>query len=231
MTAHAGQRHDLEGIARMCADKGITLVVDAMQSVGAMPLDCAALGTSMVCAGCNKGLLTPHGLGFLYRSPSLADLRPTYIGVPAIADAPSGLSGRPSTSDLIDSASRFEIGNLNYAAIHALDAALALLERIGAPVVTEHLLSLGDHLLAHLDRLGIRLIGPRERQHRSHLFALDLRADEWVGHLAENKVRVSPARDGIRISFGIINTVAEIDEFAGILEARLKGRSSLNVRR
>ncbi len=66
MTFHAGQRHDIGSIGRLCRDKGIYLVVDAMQSVGVLPVDVKKLGVSVLAAGCHKGLLVPQGLGLLY---------------------------------------------------------------------------------------------------------------------------------------------------------------------
>ena len=46
---------------------------------------------------------------------------------------------------------------------------------------------------------------------------LDLPADAWADYLASQHVRVSPERDGIRISFGLFNTAEDVDRFAGIL--------------
>ena len=62
---------DIAGIGRLCAEKRIHLVVDAMQSVGVMPLDVSALPPSMLAFGCHKGMLVPQGLGVLYASKSL----------------------------------------------------------------------------------------------------------------------------------------------------------------
>jgi len=36
---HAGQRHDVTRIGRLCRNRGIYLVVDAMQSAGVVPID------------------------------------------------------------------------------------------------------------------------------------------------------------------------------------------------
>src|SRR5262245_37814545 len=63
---HAGQRHDLASIGRLCKERGIYLIVDAMQSVGVVPIDVGALNISVLAAGTHKGLLVPQGLGILY---------------------------------------------------------------------------------------------------------------------------------------------------------------------
>jgi selenocysteine lyase/cysteine desulfurase len=66
VTFHAGHRFDIEGIGKLANAKGIYLVVDAMQSVGVVPLDAGGSGASMIAFGCHKGLLVPQGLGVLY---------------------------------------------------------------------------------------------------------------------------------------------------------------------
>jgi selenocysteine lyase/cysteine desulfurase len=115
-------------------------------------------------------------------------------------------------------AGRFEIGNLNLPDIHALDASLTLIESVGPSAIEAHLYDLGDRLIERIDDLGIRLVGPRNRADRSpHIYVLDLPADEWAGYLAGRNVRVSPERDGIRISFGLFNTAEDVDRFAGIV--------------
>jgi selenocysteine lyase/cysteine desulfurase len=42
ITFHAGQRHDLVSVGRLCGERGTSLVVDTMQSVGVVPIDVKA---------------------------------------------------------------------------------------------------------------------------------------------------------------------------------------------
>jgi selenocysteine lyase/cysteine desulfurase len=49
---------------------------------------------------------------------------------------------------------------------------------------------------------------------------LDLPADEWLPYFVDEKVRVSPERDGIRVSFGLFNTIEDVDRLAEILRRR-----------
>jgi selenocysteine lyase/cysteine desulfurase len=114
-------------------------------------------------------------------------------------------------------AHRFEIGNFNLPAIHALGGALDLIESIGLPGISEHLLSLGDRLIEHTGQLGLGLAGPREREHRSHIYVLDLPDTRWPAFVAEAGARLSPVRGGLRVSFGIYNTGDDVDRLAEIL--------------
>jgi selenocysteine lyase/cysteine desulfurase len=221
VTFHAGQRCDVEALGRFCRDRGLFLVVDAMQSVGVLPIDVKRMGASFVAAGCHKGLLVPQGMGFLYVDAALPDLEPAYLAAASLAEPPSDFIARPDRMALRAAAGRFEIGNFNLADVHALAAALDLIERVGVANIERHVLALGDRLIAALDRLGIRLVGPRGRAQRAHIYVLDLPGEGWLDHLAAHNVRVSPERDGIRISFGLFNTAADVDRLEAILARRL----------
>jgi selenocysteine lyase/cysteine desulfurase len=67
---------DLVAIGRRCREVGSALVLDVTQSLGALPLDLAAVAPDfLVCAG-YKWLLGPYSLGYLYVAPQHRDGRP-----------------------------------------------------------------------------------------------------------------------------------------------------------
>jgi selenocysteine lyase/cysteine desulfurase len=221
VTFHAGHRFDIDGIGALCAQKGLYFVIDAMQSIGVVPLDVAKCGASLIGAGCHKGLLVPQGLGILYCRQELDELQPAYLAMSSLAHPPGDYIARADNMTLKRGAGRFEIGNLNLPDIHALDASLTLIESVGQSAIEAHLLDLGDRLIERMDDLGIRLVGPRDRADRSpHIYVLDLPAEEWADYLASRNVRVSPERDGIRISFGLFNTAEDVDRFAQVTAER-----------
>lgn len=223
VTFHAGHRFDIESIGRLAKQKGIYLVIDAMQSAGVIPLDVTTCGASLVAFGCHKGLYVPHGLGVLYVRNGLSELQPTYLAVAGLANPPADLVARADNLQLRADAGRFEIGNFNLPDIHALAASLTLIERIGVDRITEHVLDLGDDLIRRLDELGVGLVGPRAREHRSHIYVLDLPVDEWLEYFISQRVRASPERDGIRVSFGFFNSREDVEQLAKIIETRLLG--------
>lgn len=226
VTFHAGHRHDVADIGRLCRERGIYLVVDAMQSVGVLPVDVKAMGVSMLAAGCHKGLLVPQGLGLLYVDAALTELRPVYLATAGLARPPADLIADPDDLALREDAGRFEIGNYNLADIHALDAALDLIDGVGIANIERHVLALGDRLIDRMDALGVGLAGPRARARRAHIYVLDLPPEQWVGYLAQQGVRVSPERDGVRVSFGVFNTPDDVDRVAGIIAAGLQAPAS-----
>lgn len=101
--------------------------------------------------------------------------------------------------------------------LHGLGAALSLINSIGVDRISGHVLDLGDCLIAHMDRLGIGIVGPRARVQRSHIYVLNLPGQIWLDYLASKAVRVSRQQGGIRVSFAMFNTVDEINQLAEII--------------
>lgn len=217
ITFHAGQRHDLASIGALCRAHGLYLVVDAMQSVGVVPVDVQAMNISVMAAGTHKGLLVPQGLGMLYVRDGLDELQPTYWAMCSMARPPSDYIARPTDMAVRQDAGRFEMGNLNLPGIHALGAAIRLINRVGVAQIEQHVLALGDRLLEHLDRLKVALVGPRARTGRAHIYVLELPVAAWTEYFARQQVRVSPERGGIRISLAMFNTVEDIDRLAELI--------------
>lgn len=221
VTFHAGQRHDIASIGALCKTRGLYLVVDAMQSVGVLPVDVKAMGVSMLAAGCHKGLLVPQGLGFLYVDKDLDGLHPVYLATAGLAHPPADFIARRDDLALRSGAGRFELGNFNLPDIHALGASLSLIDEVGLGNIEAHVLHLGDRLLAGLEELGIGIAGPRDRKHRAHIYVMKLSPD-WVSYFETHNVRVSPERDGIRVSFGLFNNESDVDALVDLLRARVQ---------
>lgn len=221
ITFHAGQRHDIESIGRLCSERGIYLILDAMQSVGVLPIDVKKLGVSVLAAGCHKGLMVPQGLGLLYVNQRLHELQPPFLAMSSMARPPADYVARPDDLTTREDAGRFEIGNYNLPDLFALTSALDLLDKFGIDNVEQHVLDLGDQLIRGLDELKIRLIGPRDRAKRSHIYVLDLPVAPWLDYFALHLVRVSPERGGVRISFGLFNTNKDVDRLLDLIGRNL----------
>jgi aspartate aminotransferase-like enzyme len=59
---------DVEALARVVKDAGATVVVDAVSSLGAVPLETDAWGIDVVASGAQKALMTPPGLAMVSAS-------------------------------------------------------------------------------------------------------------------------------------------------------------------
>ncbi|MBB4427588.1 selenocysteine lyase/cysteine desulfurase [Bradyrhizobium sp. CIR48] len=221
VTFHAGHRFDIESVGSLCKEHGIDFVVDVMQAIGIVPIDAKKSGASFMGCGTHKGLLVPQGLGLLYWNSSLTELEPCYLAAASLAEPPADFIARPDNMRPAPGATRFELGNYNLPAIQALGAAIDLIDQIGLANVEAHCFDLGDHLIERLDEIGVGLVGPRDRRYRApHIYVLALPANDWMDYLAESDIRVSPERDGIRVSLGMFNIEDDIDRLIEAIKRR-----------
>jgi len=232
VTFHAGHRFDIAGVGQLCKEKNLYYVLDIMQAVGVVPIDAKKVNATFIGCGTHKGLLVPQGLGLLYWDRTRTELEPFYLAAISLANPPADFIARPDDMAPAPTAGRFELGNFNLPAIQALGAALDLINDLGVDKIQAHCFDLGDRLIAGLDELGVELVGPRDRVNRApHIYVAALSADLWVDYFTSKDVRVSPERDGIRISLGMFNTEADIDRILAVVKERgsSTGRSSKAV--
>jgi selenocysteine lyase/cysteine desulfurase len=221
VTFHAGHRFDVTGVGRLCAERGLYFVVDVMQGIGVIPTDAKAMGAALIGSGTHKGLLVPQGLGLLYWNAALTELEPAYLATISLAEPPADFIARAGNMALAPTAGRFELGNFNLPAIHALGASVDLIDEIGIENIQNHCFDLGDYLIEQLDELDIGLVGPREREHRApHIYVIALPADHWLEYFTQTGIRISPERDGIRVSFGMFNVTADVDRLIEAIRHR-----------
>jgi len=221
VTFHAGHRFDIIDVGQLCNEKNLYYVLDIMQAVGVVPIDAKKAGATFIGCGTHKGLLVPQGLGLLYWDSTRKELEPAYLAAISLANPPADFIARPDDMAPAPTAGRFELGNFNLPAIQALGAALDLINEIGVETIQAHCFDLGDRLIAGLDELGVKLVGPRDRANRApHIYVAALPAEEWIDYFASRDVRVSPERDGVRISLGMFNTETDIDRFLSVVKER-----------
>jgi len=226
VTFHAGHRFDVESVGELCAQHSLYFVVDVMQGIGVVPIDAKAMKATFIGAGTHKGLLVPQGLGLLYWDATRTELEPVYLAAASLAEPPLDFIATPDNMALPATASRFELGNYNLPAIQGLGAAIDFINAVGIEKIQRHCFDLGDYLIEHLDQLDVGLVGPRDRQHRApHIYVIALPAADWLEYFTQNGIRVSPERDGIRVSLGMFNTMADID---GLIEA-IRARNAPSV--
>ncbi len=152
-----GYRVDLEVIGKVCRERGIFFVVDAMQGVGALNLDIRSAGVDFFASGGGKWLLSPKGTGFLYiRREILPHLKPALLGWLSVPWASfSNLGGLRAWKP---SAARFEAGTRNLPGFYGMHESLSFLLQT-APEERERLiLSLTQHLQNGLMQRGWEIL-------------------------------------------------------------------------
>ncbi len=125
---------DLATIGRACHERGAAFCVDAIQSIGALPLDVQSCQADFVMADGHKWMLGPEGLALFYcRQEWLERLTLRQFGwhmVEAMGDY-DRIDWEPAHS-----ARRFECGSPNMLGIHALHASVGLLLDTGLQTIS-----------------------------------------------------------------------------------------------
>lgn len=162
----SGLRLDLERLGRACRERNVLFCIDAIQSIGAVPMNVQACQADMIIADGHKWMLGPEGLALFWVNPAIREqLALTEYGWHMIANA-----GDYSTRDWTPAkdARRFECGSPNMLCAHALSSSLSLLLEVGMDLVHERLAHNVSYLLERLDsRPGIEILSPQEPRQRA----------------------------------------------------------------
>ena len=156
----------------LCRARDIYLVVDAIQQLGACPLDIRETPVDFLMAGGHKWLNAPFGCGIMYVAPQrILELDPDSWGYLAL-EPPEGGWGeyfrRPEISPYSEwnfqqTATKFEIaGTSNYPGAVGLGASIAQINDVGIHTIHRHILDLSLRLREGLMGLGARVISPGE---------------------------------------------------------------------
>ena len=211
----SGDMADLETIGRMCRDRGIRFVVDAIQGVGTTPLDVHACNIDILACGAQKWLLSPWGSGFCYVRGELTERleprTPGWLGVRGAEDFSHMLEYDLSYPD---DARRFEVATIPYQDIAGMNASLEVLSDIGFDFVHERIHSLATRLVEGIASIStLSLVTPRDPKRRAGIVSFNVQDVKAVSsRLAASKVTHSVRGGGvIRLSPHVFNTEDEID--------------------
>ena len=199
-----GLRMDLAAFSQLAEERDCFLVVDAIQQLGAIPLDLSRLRVDFLAAGAQKWLNAPFGAGLLYiRAGVQEKVRPGLAhGLFALAEPTGGwvrYLGDPSLTPFLSlppapDARRFEIhGMPKTLGTAGLAASLAYVNGLDSQAVTEHILALGDFLIEGLKRRGIKVWTPTAPHLRSGIVTCEPFPD------AEQVHRLTQALEAKRI--------------------------------
>jgi selenocysteine lyase/cysteine desulfurase len=169
----SGWRTDLAAAAEMAHRRGALLFVDAIQGLGAFPLDVRQTGIDFFAAGGQKWMLGPEGAGLFYiRRDLLPLLRPLGVG------AHSVLQGNDYTHielALKQTAQRYEGGGINMVGLLALGASLDLLAATGLTAIGQRILEITDLCCRRLEQIGAIIVSPRnDPDHSSGIVTFEL---------------------------------------------------------
>jgi len=197
-----GSYIDLEIIGAACREVNAIFVIDATQSLGAMPFSIENVRPDFLIAAGYKWLLCPYGFGILYVSEQWRDARPLEEVWLARQNA-EDFSGLVKYSDVyMPGARRFDMGEKCIPTI--LPGAIAALEQIeewGIENIADTLSLINQTIIRELEVMGFDV--PYINQRCPHMFGAVLPngyQGDLVSELMQHGVHLSKRGNAIRFS-------------------------------
>ena len=214
-----GYRMDLDLLGHYCHPRNILFCVDAIQSLGAAPVDVQDSHIDFLAADAHKWLLAPEGIALFYcKSSRISELKLNQYGWHTLEndhnyDALYNES-RKLTWCIRSGAKRFECGSPNQLGIYALRASLSLLMEIGINEVYQRVNENINYLAERIDRNRYTLLTPDAVHHRAGILTIKaLKQDNKAlfDHLIAHKIFCAYRGGGIRLSPHFYNATEDLD--------------------
>ena len=225
-----GWQSDLKEIGAFCKERGIMLVVDAVQQLGVTKIDTKECHIDLLAAGGHKWLNSPYGTGVLYvNKESLPKIKQSYAGY-LNTTVPEGGWGAywenpaaPAVNawTFPETARKYEIGGTsNYTGAIALGESLALVNEIGIENIEAHVRELATYCMDRIEEIGGTVITHRDPGHFGGIVIARLYDDLDVDRMILKKLharkifiaqRFTDYVGGFRISCQYFNLKRDID--------------------
>ena len=215
-----GTLFDLERIGGRCREVGAAFVVDATQTVGAMPLDVQRVQPDALVVHCYKSMLSNYGLGFAVFSDRFLDAGP-------LEESWLMRAGSENFARLVDYEDCYATGmrrfdtslRANPILIAMLEAACRLLIEWQPGRVREYLLKIERQSVDRMRSLGFEVADEAERC--ANLFGVKLPAgmDAEVcrQHLARLQIHVAVRGSAVRVSPHVYNDERDLKRLTDAL--------------
>jgi cysteine desulfurase/selenocysteine lyase len=156
----SGRRIDVTAIGRMLRSKGVLFSLDAIQTLGAAPLDVEFV--DFLSADAHKWMLGPMAIGIVYVARrNFEKCCPTLLGAWNVK-SPDFIAQKEIVFE--ETARRYEPGVLNISGIYGMKASLEMLLEIGLENVQAGILEVRDYLENKLSHTGFEFLSPRANE-------------------------------------------------------------------
>ncbi len=206
----SGYRIDLESLVQQAHQRGVAVLVDAIQGLGMFPLDIQQVPIDFLAADGHKWLLGPEGAGVaMIRRQHIDKLRCGNVGWGSVKNS---FNYAEPDFTLRDGASRFESGSANLLGFTGLAASVDLFMQIqehhGRDAIATRVTALAGKLHEMLVEIGIVSRLDRRPEHQSGIVTFELPGHDpsaFRKTAAEQKIVVSCRDGGIRASIHAYN--------------------------
>lgn len=209
-----GFKHDLEGLSSLAKEFGAWICVDAIQSLGATPVNAETF--DFLSSGTYKWLLNPVGIAILYVKESHSHLfSPPTLGY----DCMSSEDDLFGPFQFKSGPQKFQYATKNYIGLHMLNRSLDYMNAIGFENIFVRILELTRQLIQGLEDLGIRVVTPRDDASRAGIVSMDVDKPREIVHaLAKRNIWVNLRGRYIRVSPNFYNNEQDIDALINALK-------------
>ena len=196
-----GFRAKLQAIGEICLRNNCIFMVDAIQGLGAFPVDIRASHIDALATDGHKWLLGPEGCGFLFISKALQDrIEPVEFGWTNVARhsdyASRDMALRPD-------AGRYECGTLNTIGCFGLRAAIEFLLEVKIERIADAVQELGDQIAAGVQAKGYEVLGSRTPENSAGIVSFrrpGMDASQVVRDLRAAGIMAAPRSGWVRTS-------------------------------
>ncbi len=208
----SGYRTDLNAIGEICHRRGCLFLVDAIQGLGAFPLNVSEAHIDALASDGHKWLLGPEGCGILYVRRELQDrVEPVEFGWTNVARY-DDYANREMT--LRADAGRYECGTLNTIGCYGLKAAIEFLLAVGIEKIAAAVQSLGDQVAVGAAAKGYQILGTRTASSGAGIVSFrrdGVDSQAVVQHLKGKGIVAAPRQGWVRVSPHFYISPADID--------------------
>ena len=212
-----GYRVDVKAIGETCRRHGCFYFLDAIQGLGAFPLDVHDCKIDALAADGHKWLLGPEGWGVLFVRQEVQDeVFPAEFGWQTVKHW-ADYASRDMT--LRTDAGRYEPGTLNIVGSFGLRASMRLLNDFGIERVSSRVGGLAARLATGLSDLGCELSVERSALTGSGIVSFrhpSIDSNQLRERLLERKILAAPRQGWVRLS---PHFYLEFDEMDGVVDA------------
>jgi selenocysteine lyase/cysteine desulfurase len=208
----SGYRAPIQEIGEICRRNRCIFLVDAIQGLGAFPLDARACGVDALAADGHKWLLGPEGCGILYINRALQErVEPVEFGWTNVARYADYASRDMA---LRQDAGRYECGTLNTIGCFGLRASIEFLLEVGPGEIAPVVRDLGDRIAAGVAAKGYTVLGNRTPETGAGIVSFrkpGTEAGEIVRKLRAAGIVAAPRNGWVRTSPHFYISPGEID--------------------
>jgi len=209
----SGFRADLNAIGEICRRHGCFFFVDAIQGLGAFPVDVEAARIDALAADGHKWLLGPEGCAILYvRKDRQNEIAPVEFGYTNVLVNDYSVRDMTLRSD----AGRYEPGTLNTIGIFGLQAAIGFLLEVGVERIAPEVQSIAGQIAVGVTRKNYELLGTRTPESGSGIVSFrkrDQDARVLFHRLKDEGILVAPRGGWVRTSPHFYISPEDVERF------------------